>query len=218
MRPLGLVAGLVAVVAGLVGCGGSSEALQPEVVSNVASSFDESTERHLACTGADEPANFRLFSLGEEFEGHRLTAVLRECGPVHPDEMDGMSWRGNSVSYIYGECDPPDGEGGCAAPVEVQVWPSCERNHGDYGRNRPRLETRRGVSTARVDRGTEIYAESTVVIFAADRRLADRAVAAVQPSPRGAIPNALPPEIQPAARLPRPSSGALEARMSCRGR
>jgi hypothetical protein len=39
----------------------------------------------------------------------------------------------NDVTFIYGTCDPSGGEGGCAPPLEVQVWSACARNPSMYG-------------------------------------------------------------------------------------
>ncbi len=93
--------------------------------------------KHLACTPADVPANFRVYSLGSSFDGLPLTAVLRQCEDPGLDASIGVDARGNSTSYIYGDCELPMGEGGCAPPLEVQVRPACERSVSDYDMELP---------------------------------------------------------------------------------
>ena len=57
--------------------------------------------------------DFRLYYLGESFEGFALSSVLYDRDP----------WR--TVSFMYGDCEPPAADGGCAPPLEVQVAPAC---------------------------------------------------------------------------------------------
>lgn len=45
-------------------------------------------------------------------------AGLELNGPVAPDDR----------VYHYGDCEQPEGEGGCAPPVQIQNWTSCARN------------------------------------------------------------------------------------------
>lgn len=93
--------------------------------------------KFLDCTTPNERPNFDVYSLGQAFEGLPLVHQMRICQPARPPNP----FRANFVSYIYGDCDPwagldpsyPREEGaspdaGCAAPIEVQSWPICERN------------------------------------------------------------------------------------------
>jgi hypothetical protein len=51
--------------------------------------------------------------VGEQFEDLPLTAIV------------GSTW---PVTFIYGDCGIPFGmDGGCAPPLEVQVWPIEQR-------------------------------------------------------------------------------------------
>jgi hypothetical protein len=172
----------------------------------------------LECTGAQEPANFRIYSAGREFDGLPLTTVIRRC-----DNADPMG-SANYVSYIYGTCTPQPAPGkdyvdsGCAPPLEIQTWPSCERTFGHYqgsarARMRPEL---RGVPVAEVDDWVELYtADSTVVVFGTDPERVERAIAAVQPLERGASPATFPPRLQRATSLPAPEPGALSVGKEC---
>jgi hypothetical protein len=63
--------------------------------------------------GAADPALDELWWLGPYFGGMRLT-----------HEPEGP-WDG---SYSYGDCELPEGEGGCSLPAQVQTATACARN------------------------------------------------------------------------------------------
>jgi hypothetical protein len=50
--------------------------------------------------------------LGPYFAGMRVTGTPEETGRT----------------YVYGECELPEGEGGCSPPAQVQTTTSCDRN------------------------------------------------------------------------------------------
>jgi hypothetical protein len=62
---------------------------------------------------------FRLYYAGEEAADLRLENVLG--GEDQADPLAG-GW-----TFVYGTCDPPEGEGGCAPPIEVQNFSVCKR-------------------------------------------------------------------------------------------
>jgi hypothetical protein len=193
-----------------------------EIESHVSDRPLRPTAHKLVCTPAQRPANFRLYSLGASFEGMPLTTVLRGCG--NPMRVPGNNpklpptYRLNAVTYVYGDCEPPAGEGGCATPLAVQVIPACERNVAQY-EHRPRITRRRGVPSAEMDRQLELYtADSTVVIFSGVAALARRAARALQPLRRGVAPAALPPKLVDSARLPAPVPGAMTGDLRCDAR
>lgn len=172
----------------------------------------------LVCTGPREAANFRLYSLGREFDGLPLATVIRRC-----DNADPMG-SANYVSYIYGTCTPKPAPGeasidsGCAPPLEVQIWPSCERTFGHYRASaRAKMQPeRRGVPVAEVDDWLELYTEdSTVVVFGTDPERIDRAVSALQPVARGAAPAEFPLRLEKTSALPPPETGALSTGKDC---
>lgn len=97
-----------------------------------------STPRLKACSEATP-----LFNVGPEFVGLTLTAIHRVCsnpqpmvsvsaGGIDPDSLG----RSNFTSFLYGDC-APRGESGCPFPLEIQVWPTCERNPTTYQRATP---------------------------------------------------------------------------------
>jgi hypothetical protein len=199
------------------GTGGATSQATPRIESTVGQRPGDS-KNALPCTDASTPANFRLYSLGASFQDLPLTAVIRRCD--NPDPWGSA----NYVSYIYGDCEPqpPPGEtyidGGCAPPLEVQIWPACERSLGDYNGD-PRVSQPRqlrGVPVAAVDDWVEVYtADSTVVVFGHDQALIERAVTALHPLPPEDAPAKYPPRLRKSDDLPPPNSGALSGQTGC---
>jgi hypothetical protein len=58
-----------------------------------------------------DPTN--LYWLGPYFAGMRMTST--------PDEH-------RYATFTYGDCEQPEGEGGCSVPADVQNWSTCARN------------------------------------------------------------------------------------------
>jgi len=54
-----------------------------------------------------------LYWLGPYFGGMRLTST--------PEEH-------RYSTFVYGDCELPEGEGGCSPPVQIQNWSACARN------------------------------------------------------------------------------------------
>jgi hypothetical protein len=160
------------------------------------------------CQDGPPAGQLRPYSLGDAFEGLALETVLLGCNGHRG---------GDTISYIYGDCEPPVGvEGGCAAPLQVQVWRACARTYRDYSPgNRSPLSRQRGVPVMKGERQIEVYADSTVVISAESHGLAERALVALRPMPRGGDPAHVPAEPKPRRDLPRPPPGALEKTLRC---
>jgi hypothetical protein len=143
---------------------------------------------------------FPLFAAGEQMDGLPLSAVVRR-----DDSAD-------YVSFVYGDC-APGASGGCAPPVEVQVWPACRRNlhlydSGPPGMPVPERTTLRGVPAAFLDDGLRLELQasrSTIVVFgdspARVRRVAEALREVGKPAPAGP--------------LPAPVEGAVEGALSC---
>ncbi|MGN6557887.1 MAG: hypothetical protein ACTHLH_07720 [Solirubrobacterales bacterium] len=53
-----------------------------------------------------------MYWLGPYYAGLRLEGTPAETGKT----------------FVYGDCELPEGEGGCSPPLEVQNWTSCTRN------------------------------------------------------------------------------------------
>lgn len=54
-----------------------------------------------------------LYWLGPYFGGMRMTANPEDTG---------------FAMYAYGDCELPEGEGGCSPPAQIQNWSACTRN------------------------------------------------------------------------------------------
>jgi hypothetical protein len=114
--------------------------------------------------------DFPLYAPGEAHGDLPLTAVERRFD----DAPDAPPVRANYVDFIYGTCEAPEGEGGCAPPLSVQVWAACERNPMAYG---PEIAREgpvdvRGVPAYFFEEGRRLELStgtSTVVIFAPSR-------------------------------------------------
>jgi hypothetical protein len=180
----------------------------------------------LPCTGPDEPTNFPFYSLGVEFEAIPFTAELRRCD----DPFPGEPVRANYVSYIYGDCvvAPADGQTefdeGCAPPLEIQTWPSCERSLADYEfepgipYSFDEFGLQRGVPAYSFDDGTrvELYTgTSVIVIFGDDPAQLLRAISAIRPEPAESPPG--PPSLLASGGgdLPVPAPGATTGELRC---
>jgi hypothetical protein len=156
------------------------------------------------------PNDFQVYFLGKQFEKLTVTRRLRRLDKrTAPQE-----YRANYVSYIYGTC-ALDGDAGCAPPIEVQNWPTCERNPTTY-RLTPKGDpvphtnlTIRGAPAALFEDGLrlEIYTgRTTVVIFGNDAAQVRRATDVLQ-SVDGTI--------KPRQKLPPPDPGAIDGKIKC---
>jgi hypothetical protein len=134
------------------------------------------------------------YYVGPSFEDLPLTDVLVPPGGA-----------GDSTSFIYGDCEPPD-EGGCAPPLEIQTWSICDRLPS--GSARSDLVSFRGAKALfdPAEEQAEIYAgRKTIVIFATQRELRRHAAKRVQPAGEQAD----------SADLPSPPLAAIRGRLHC---
>lgn len=176
----------------------------------------------MSCTGANQPANFPVYSLGQRVAGLDLASTARRCED-NPEPT--AVTRANYVSYTYGTCpELEDGTAtGCMSPLEIQTWPGCERTLADYevtpGEPYPHkaLGTLDGVPAYSFNDGTrvELYAgTATIVIFASDPDLIDQAVANIQREPSSQPPGA-PTNSGADHELPDPVAGAMGGELPC---
>lgn len=66
---------------------------------------------------------FQLYWVGSEYAGLPLTDIIRY-------RYEGGASTENSVSFLYGDCDPASGpfdEGGCALPLTLRIEPYCDK-------------------------------------------------------------------------------------------
>ena len=147
----------------------------------------------------DLSAEDPLYFAGDRLEGLPLTAVLRRSDTAE------------YVSFVYGDC-VPEGDAGCAPPVEIQVWPACRRHLALYGLAPPGpalvRTTIRGVPVALLDGGTRLELQTgraTVVVFADSPARVVRVGRALRPVGSES----------PSATLPHPGPGAFEGTLEC---
>jgi hypothetical protein len=127
-----------------------------------------------------------LYWLGERFEQWELTSIT------------GLDFDSNHISFGYGSCEPPRGEGGCTVPVSVQVSALCHPKSGADSLTLGDARTRTNpdgapiVEAERVD--VKIYAHDPAVAQRAIEalRLLNRVPPSVAPDPP---PNCMPPRI-----------------------
>lgn len=188
----------------------STEAFASQAPSFVPGTGFDRVHSDLTPATAQSFSSFTLYWLGEEFEGFRLTNIGRRLSKPLPEERRGADY----VSFIYGSCNPSS-HGGCAAPLEIQVWPACVRTLQDYtltprGEPLPHSERHiRGVPAALFPKEgrLELYSgEVTVVIFGHNEDVVFHAADAL----RGANVAVLQSED-----LPSPSVGALSGSLEC---
>ncbi len=94
------------------------------------------------------------------------------------------------ATYVYGDCELPEGEGGCSPPAQIQNWSACARNPLRIDRPPYELFTLRGGGIAAVYESTGVdvgTGDRTVTVFADDRELIGAALREIhfrsQPSP-----------------------------------
>lgn len=153
---------------------------------------------------------FPLYSPGDDFEGMPLKAIVRRVDQPYPGE----AVTANFVSFAYGDCSAASDEA-CPLPLEVQIWPACERSPADYALTPgddalPREELKvRGVPAAFFEEGLrlELYTGNvTVVVFGLDREQIARAARALKGVNRA---------LNRGQNMPPPFAGAMEGRLAC---
>ena len=178
----------------------------------------------LPCTGPNDPTNFEIFSAGPAVAGLPLSATVRRCDTDAP----AYEAPANRITYIYGHCEtPPEGETGCAPPLEVQTWPACQRNRAGYsfeGEPLPYRELpRHGAAEVvefdfALENRVEVYTKSsTIVIFADSPELGRKAVEFLTPQEVGKPPvtNAADLQGSPPEGLEPPTEGAMKGDLRC---
>ena len=108
------------------------------------------------------------YFVGEPFEELPLTAIVGDPEPL---------------TFIYGDCEPAGDDGGCAPPLEVQIWPIERRPPGIISSMVAcRKVTVRGAPGAFFSGDLDLYVgKQTVVIFADSAKRALRAAEALRP-------------------------------------
>jgi hypothetical protein len=131
--------------------------------------------------GNDEPKplgahaksrDFTVYYAGDSFAGNRLRPQ---------EDGNDAERRPRSVDFLYGDCEPPEGEGGCALPLEIENEHACGRTGRRQGRGAERHLRIRGAPAAVFGENDllEVYTGDATVRIHADgdllvmRRAAD---------------------------------------------
>jgi len=141
-----------------------------------------------------EFTDFPLYWLGDEFQGYPLESIVRHV--FSPD----LGKHEDAVSLLYGSCELPEGEGGCAPPVQVIIAPYCmvpPELVGNGTRPVGVEPVRGGAEAVMVGGGLRIWTgPATVKIYGASQALVDGAVAALV-SPNGLGPTRFTDDLPP---------------------
>jgi hypothetical protein len=202
---LALIAAMV-----LAACGTATPGMRTADSRDHANASPSEGPAALTRAGAHAFSGFPLYWLGGSFDRLPLIAITRRKDA----SIAGQDVRADYVGFVYGECVATD-ETGCPPPLEVQVWPACERALADYaltpaGDPVPHRMTRvRGVPAASFERvlRLELYTgDVTVVIFGLVKKSVLRAAAALRAA------NDLASDRE---RLPQPVRGAMPGHLRC---
>ena len=138
---------------------------------------------------------------------------------VHRKPVTGFGPTANAqdaIYFLYGFCNLPEGDGGCAPPVQVINEPACIYNPSLYEGQGPfgpvPDETQiRGVPAAFFEHGERLEiqtATSTVVVYGPN----ENAVRAVADALESLNVN---PRVPAGGPLPQPAPGAIEGTLPC---
>jgi hypothetical protein len=117
------------------------------------------------------------------------------------------------IDIVYGDCDASEGR--CAPPLNIQIWPACERNLASYefdGEPYPNepltvRDTRAAFFGSDGDARVEVYTgDVTVVVFGDEKEQLLRAAGTLRQA-NGAV--------RSTDVLPPPIPGALQGNLSC---
>ncbi len=139
------------------------------------------------------------FWLGPNFAGLQLTGT---SGPPR-------------ITFSYGKCELPEGEGGCSPPAQVQTTTSCARNPIGLDRLPYEVFLLRGGGLAAVYEPTAVdvgTGRQTVTVFTNETELVGAALREIRPRPQPA------PEPLPAPLYPMPVLRELKRVTAVEGR
>lgn len=152
---------------------------------------------------------YRLYYPGAEVTGLQLEVVLRGRATNRHARQQGR--RAAYWTFVYGDCTPPPVEGGCAPPLEVQVWSACVRSFSSITFRKRHLYKFRGT---RATGGSDLYevvpmeiftGRTTIVVFGNDKSLIKSAARELREVHQDAA----------SPRLPPPAAGSIRGKLPC---
>jgi hypothetical protein len=192
-----------------------SSAASPQVGFAEEVSLGETAYRDVCPSGSPIPSGY--YDLGREFAGLERTSHRNVCNPAPPAGVvvtNGPSEAIGYVSVTYGSCKPIS-DAGCFPPLNVQSWPECARNPNTFleaGRevalnpsDAVEFQSAPWIPARAFEEGIrlEIYSgDTTIVVFAGNRRLAHKAAMALASAAADRVPPDAAQSLQAAAREP----------------
>jgi hypothetical protein len=145
---------------------------------------------------------YRVYYAGEETAG----LPLEDISEVRSDKDErSIRW-----TFFYGDCTPPEGEGGCAPPLEIQNWSTCHRWFSAHFRKRGLYDFRGAKATGGGGRyevsPMEIFTGRTTVVIFGDGKSVIKSAARQLRNIRQTGEQSL---------LPRPVPGSLRGNLPC---
>lgn len=152
-------------------------------------------------SAAREFDRFPLYWVGERFEQWDLTTI------------DGLDYPSQIISFIYGNCEPHDGEQpSCTPPFQIQVSPACAEASGTA----PAPEgTRRirGAPVGTIDNAPVLFTRGAQIKVYRGKGSYPGLAVKVLRALRSA--NSVPPVITSTDPIPPPAPGVLEGTAAC---
>jgi hypothetical protein len=153
--------------AGLVlAVGGAVALLRADWGPATVNDFGTPPRSTFSLSGARAFTDWPLYNTGSSFAGLPLTAILRHR-VARPFDPEVTKIRPNYVSFIYGDCRP-EGEAGCAPPLEIQISPACRLRPSDIGLPAHGKASIRGAEAALYEEGAKLVlaaGRSTITIY-----------------------------------------------------
>ena len=147
---------------------------------------------------AEEFDAYAIYYAGDEVDGLPLEEVI---GP-------------NGFNFVYGECELPEGEGGCSPPLQIQNFSTCDRWAGMFHHGGRHLFDLRGAKATGGGGAPEIgpleifTGRTTVVIGVNERSTAKSAARQLRDVKATGRSSHLPP----------PAPGSLRGELPCQRR
>ncbi len=152
---------------------------------------------------------YPLYYSGPEVAGLSLEAVVQGWATNRHAREQGR--RRIYWTFIYGDCTPPPSEGGCAPPLEVQVWSACVRSVSPIKVRKHHLYEFRGAKATGGGGRYEVSpmeiftGRTTIIVFGNEKPLVKTAARGLREVH----------EVQAASRLPPPAPGSLKEELPC---